>query len=766
MNRKILLALTCVALGMHAPSANADSELDALLSESIESTANKSAGTAADAPALSLSITAEDLRRYGLRTLAEAYQFLSMGMVSQDPLGEPEVGSRAVLFAADHGRHVLLLLDGHTLNDQESGTSLHGHGLGLPIELIDHVEIVLGPGSVLYGANAMFGVINVVTRRARDLAGAHVFAEATFAPPLDRAHDPIGPGGISPYLSHLGQAYRVGATAGYEFRLADSPAEVTLGVEYYSMVGPTLTWGPQSRPQVSFGPRAPLGIWGGQTTRNYYERTPSAYVRLAVGEVEAAAHWVSSRRSEPYLTRREQPPEGGDFDDPDAYQDRSQLGLELSWHRNLSSISSLLVRTYADLVDQSARWQYHPYYNCGGTLYGLCAKTNAGYARWIGTEVQTNIDWNGEGSLTTLLGADGRVRRVGYQNGREQLASGQTETYGKVDRTEAAAALYAQQVYRPSAWLTLNAGARWDFDQGFGSRISPRGAVIASPWPQATVKGIYSEALRGPTTDEKTFRDPEWALLPEKLRPETVRSVELILQQRFGAHNLVFGLFLSRWRDMIIAREMQDNFVNVDEGGVVVREAKRAGLLANTARNVSQFQNVASIENFGFNGGYDSASLLGRLTYGFNLTSAYSRINTPAGPRLITVTPSIYGNAHISYDLQQPLPVLGLAAHFSGERLADAGEDAGFERLPLAPPELGLRLTATGRIIAGLSYRVMGDYSFAASNPYTAGPLKTRAQGTAPELIPSQRASVMLGLQYDLPLGGAAEGEPSSSSVP
>lgn len=764
MNRYILIALISVSLGLHAASANADSELDALLSESIESTANKSAGTAADAPALSLSITAEDLRRYGLRTLAEAYQFLSMGIVSQDPLGEPEVGSRAVLFAADHGRHVLLLLDGHTLNDQESGASLHGHGLGLPIELIDHVEIVLGPGSVLYGANAMFGVINVVTRKARDLAGAHVFADAAFSPPLNRAHDIIGPGGISPYLQHLGQAYRVGATAGYEFRLADTPAELTLGVEYYSMVGPTLSWGPQARAQVSFGPRAPLGIWGGQTTHNYYERTPSAYVRLVLGEVEATAHWVASRRSEPYLPRREQPSEGGDFDDPKAYQDRLQLGLELSWRRNLSSISSLLARTYADVVDQSGRWHYHPHVGCGTARYGSCAKTNSGYAKWIGSEIQTNFDWYGEGSLTTMLGTDGRLRRVGYQNGLDLLDTGETTTYSKVDRTEAAGAVYAQQVYRPAAWLTLNAGARWDFDQGFGSRISPRGAVIAAPWPQATIKGIYSEALRGPTTDEKAFRDPEWALPPDKLHPESVRSIEVILQQRFGAHNLVFGVFRSKWRDMIIAREMQDNFMDVDEGARLIQAAKRSGVLSPSARNVSQYQNVASIDNFGFNGGYDAASWMGRLTYGFNLTSAYSRINGPDGTRLIPVTPSIYGNAHLSYDLREPLPVLGLAAHFSGKRLADAGEDAGFERLPYAPPALGLRLTATGRIMTGLSYRVMGDYTFATSNPYTAGPIKTRLLGTAPELIPSQRASVMLGLQYDLPSFGAVDAAPAGAS--
>jgi hypothetical protein len=36
-----------------------------------------------------------------------------------------------------------------------------------PSKFVDHIELILGPGSVLYGGNAMFGVINIVTRRAK-----------------------------------------------------------------------------------------------------------------------------------------------------------------------------------------------------------------------------------------------------------------------------------------------------------------------------------------------------------------------------------------------------------------------------------------------------------------------------------------------------------------------------------------------------------------------------------------------------------------------
>src|SRR5690242_9084822 len=89
-------------------------------------------------------------------------------MVTQNPLHSVEVGARGVLLTADFGNHVLLLLNGQILNEQWDGTAYFERGAAIPWELIDHIEVILGPGSVLYGSNAMLGVINVVTRRAQD----------------------------------------------------------------------------------------------------------------------------------------------------------------------------------------------------------------------------------------------------------------------------------------------------------------------------------------------------------------------------------------------------------------------------------------------------------------------------------------------------------------------------------------------------------------------------------------------------------------------
>src|SRR6478735_8523816 len=191
-----LLAAVC------EPTAFAQdvSGLEGLLSEQIVSTASKHAEGASSAPALSTNISAEDLRMYGIRTVAEAVDFLGIAVGSSDNLSGGEVGARGVLLTGDKGSHFLLLVDGQTMNDPLRGGTTFGPGAGIPIELVDHIEIVVGPGSVLYGSNAMFGIVNVVTKRAKDYSGARVIVESTL---------PI--------------SVRVGAGAGAEFKLFGAP---------------------------------------------------------------------------------------------------------------------------------------------------------------------------------------------------------------------------------------------------------------------------------------------------------------------------------------------------------------------------------------------------------------------------------------------------------------------------------------------------------------------------------------------------------------
>jgi iron complex outermembrane receptor protein len=67
----------------------------------------------------------------------------------------------------DYSVHLLLLIDGHRTNDSVYNAAYVGTDAILDIDMIERVEIIRGPGSSLYGANAFLGVINIITKRKR-----------------------------------------------------------------------------------------------------------------------------------------------------------------------------------------------------------------------------------------------------------------------------------------------------------------------------------------------------------------------------------------------------------------------------------------------------------------------------------------------------------------------------------------------------------------------------------------------------------------------
>src|SRR6187397_456985 len=92
-----LSAALVLALASSAARAEDISDLEGLLSEQVVSSVSKQSERASSAPALSTIISGEDLRRYGIKTLAEAIDFLSLGVASSDNLNGGEIGARGVL---------------------------------------------------------------------------------------------------------------------------------------------------------------------------------------------------------------------------------------------------------------------------------------------------------------------------------------------------------------------------------------------------------------------------------------------------------------------------------------------------------------------------------------------------------------------------------------------------------------------------------------------------------------------------------------------
>ncbi|HVO20518.1 MAG TPA: Plug domain-containing protein [Anaeromyxobacter sp.] len=146
-----------LAAGAGPARADGIAELAGLLDEPVVSTASRATETAQLAPATVTVVSGDDLRRYGLDSLSHAINYLTTGMIAAPSYATPEIGVRGVLLTNDYGNHVLVLLDGHPLNEPWDGTACYDGSVGVPLDLVDHVEVILGPGSALYGPNAMWG---------------------------------------------------------------------------------------------------------------------------------------------------------------------------------------------------------------------------------------------------------------------------------------------------------------------------------------------------------------------------------------------------------------------------------------------------------------------------------------------------------------------------------------------------------------------------------------------------------------------------------
>src|SRR6266436_3177804 len=122
-----------------------------------------------EAPSSITIVTADEIKRYGYRTLVDVLQGVQGFNVSYDR-NYAFLGVRGVSLG-DFNSRMLLLVNGHRVNNNLTDGAFIETAFILDVDLIDRVEIIRGPGSVLYGNNAFFGVINVITREGKQVNG-------------------------------------------------------------------------------------------------------------------------------------------------------------------------------------------------------------------------------------------------------------------------------------------------------------------------------------------------------------------------------------------------------------------------------------------------------------------------------------------------------------------------------------------------------------------------------------------------------------------
>jgi outer membrane cobalamin receptor len=151
-----------------------ESDLQKILNKNLTVSSQKALSTR-ETPGIISLITAEEIQNAGARDLVDILRLVPGFDVAQDLQFVMGLGLRGNW--ANEGK-VLVLMDGQPFNELLYQTVAVGNRF--PVDAIEQIEIIRGPGSAIYGGSAEYGVINIKTKAAESLNGVAVYGIGGF----------------------------------------------------------------------------------------------------------------------------------------------------------------------------------------------------------------------------------------------------------------------------------------------------------------------------------------------------------------------------------------------------------------------------------------------------------------------------------------------------------------------------------------------------------------------------------------------------------
>lgn len=472
--------------------------LEQLIQVKVEKvvTASRFSQRVTEAPASMSVITGDDIRKYGYRTLADVLRSVPGLYVSSDR-NYSYLGVRGFNRPGDFNSRVLLLIDGHRLNDNIFDTAALGTEFPLDIDLIDHIEFMRGPGSSLYGSNAFFGVINVFTRKAgsvgRELSASVASSDAW----TGRA------------------SYGASFVSGLDVLLSGT---INDSAGQHSLYFPEFNSSPSN----------------GHAFDSDYDSSKSAYARFSLSDFTLTGLFGSRKKGIPTGAF------GTVFNDPHTRTIDERGYLDLGYRRAFSNMLEVASRVYYD------------YYGFDGTYI-----TDTGVPPGTKNLDTAMGSWWGADSVVTFIPVAGHNLSLGGEF-RQNLAQkqknvdvGPAAIYLDDQRNSVNFGLFIQDEYHVLTPVRISLGVRYDNYSQFDA-INPRAALVYTPAEATALKLLYSEAFRAPNAYERYYQDGYTSIANPDLKPEKIRTVDAIWEQYFlDNYRSSLGGFYYRVTDLI-----------------------------------------------------------------------------------------------------------------------------------------------------------------------------------------------------------------------
>jgi len=575
--------------------------LEALLQRDFIS-ASRLARQVSDAPSAVAIVTADDIRAYGYRTLAEVIASMR-GLYVTDERRYQYMGGRGFGDAEDYAGRVMLLVDGYAVQDNLFDQAFIDESGLIDLELVERVEYVPGTGSVTYGNNALLGIINVVTRKGRDFDGARVSAQ----------------------FSSQGAS---GQRATWGKRL-ESGAEVLLSASMLDIDGRNLYFPAYDTPATN------RGVAEGRDG----ERNQRVFGKLSWSGWTVHGAWVERSKGVPT-----NPSQYTAFNTPFPIRDESAfIGVrhETDLGLRLHSSSSLMLGRYAywnerEYAREECTEDEPRIVSCendaGGVPYGYFDGEKFGVRDYKGAWWRFDQKFVGRwfAGHTLVFGAELRKDHrqafsVRYLSPSREVLS---QNEGALSRRMAS--VYFADDYRWSEHWTLNIGARYDDADDLDGNLSPRVALIWSPDARTSVKVSYSEAFKMPNANDR-WTSGDTAV------PEYVAATEWVLQHQLSPQTRVTGsLYHYRRSDLPVYSAAVDDYVAEGSSRARGAEVEIEHLWARGARLRASLarQHTRDVDG---RDAVNSPDLLGKLNFTFLLPDEALRTGFEMqylGPRL------------------------------------------------------------------------------------------------------------------------------------
>ncbi len=488
--------------------------LGELLNIKYIETATKHLMEARKAPAIAAVITADEIRNMGARNIMDILRTVPGLGIFKGGNGTIRIEVRGIIAP----EKILILIDGHRANNNFSG-SMQYIIRGLTVENIKRVEVIRGPASALYGANAFVGIINVITKTAEDIGGQQLSVNrGSFSTQHYNA-----------LFSYAGSGFQISGHADY--LNTDGPASL---IEEDALTG------------------KPGGIAPGDTVE--FEENSDFGLRIEYGDFSLRGRFVDVKLGS-YIGA------AAALNDESVFRRTQAIG-DLIYTKGLRDNLDMSVRLYTDYYVSDMQHELLPEGFTGENDKGMVGNPRFRH-RTLGCEITTDYAMGDHlitaGSMYETI----RQRDVKETNNFDDLLAEPADKPDyhwnkKVDRD--VWAIYLQNMWKITAYDSLILGIRHDNYNDFGGTINPRIGYVHEFRNDLIMKILYGSAFRAPTFIELYTSSNDIIIGNPDLGPEKISTYELSLQYPFlKNYEMTLSCFHNDVEDLIMAGQKPES---------------------------------------------------------------------------------------------------------------------------------------------------------------------------------------------------------------